>query len=283
MKYSELNERKKHGNDGFPIEYYYVDETHPQYEMPLHWHREIEFVYIKRGSLRLHLNALEYYLKQGDIAVINCGDLHRGAPENCAYECVVCDLNMLRRSADIPTGLVMPIISGQKKVTVLFPACQSAVYSNILSLFSAMRQKSDFYELEVVSRLFSALCELYRADAVKQHRSDRQENHIKHITEILDWIENNITEPVTLQKLSAMAALNEKYFCRIFKETTGKTPVDYINQFRINTACQLMLHENLSITEAAINCGFSDMSYFSKVFKKYKTVSPRQWLKTAKK
>ncbi len=282
MKYGELNEGKKHGNEGFPIEYYFVDENHPQYEMPLHWHREIEFVYIRSGHLTLHLNALEYHLKQGDIAVINGGVLHRGAPHNCVYECIVCDLNMLRRSADTLTDLILPIISGQMTVSVLFEADFGTVYACAMSLFASMRHPADFFELEVVGRLFSLVCELYRADAVKHHRANRQENLIKRITEMLDWLEDNISEPVSLQKLASIAGLNEKYFCRVFKDTTGRTPVDYINQLRINTACQLLQHETRSITEVAMLCGFSDMCYFSKVFKKYKNLSPRQWLKLNK-
>lgn len=282
MKYNELNEQKKHGHDGFPIEYYYVDEGYPTYEMPLHWHREIEFVHVKSGELLLYLNGLEYHLKQGDIAVVNSGVLHRGTPKNCVYECVVCDLNILRRSADTPTDLLLPIILGQKTVNVLVGPESSAVWSSVLSLFGAMRTRAEFYELEVVSRLFSVMCELYRADAVKTHQTNRQESHVKRMTEILDWLENNIGETVSLQKLSAMTGLNEKYFCRIFKETTGKTLVDYINLLKVNTACQLLLHENRSVTEVAMRLGFSDMCYFSKVFRKYKALSPRQWLKSNK-
>ena len=282
MKYGQLNELKKRGNDGLPIGYYFVDESYPTYEMPLHWHREIEFIYVRSGKLTLYLNGLEYHLKQGDFAVVNSGVLHRASPKDCVYECIVCDLNILRRSADVPTNLILPVISGQMTVNVLFHADSSTVYGSVLSLFGALRNKDDYFELEVVGRLFSLFCEFYRADAVKQHRINRQESHIKRTTEILDWIENNISEPITLEKLSSMAGLNEKYFCRIFKEATGKTPVEYINENRINTACRLLQHENHSVTSAAMLTGFSDMCYFSKVFKKYKGQSPRQWLKTAK-
>ena len=45
MKYTEYREAKKHGRDGFPLQYYYIDKKHPQYVMPLHWHREIEIIH----------------------------------------------------------------------------------------------------------------------------------------------------------------------------------------------------------------------------------------------
>lgn len=279
MKHGELNELKKRGSDGFPIEYYFLDETHPRYEMPLHWHRDFELVLVKSGQLTLHLNTMEYHLKQGDIAVVNCGVLHRGTPQNCIYECIVCDINILRRSADAPTDLILPIISGQMTVNVLLEADNSAAYSSAVSLFGAMRQASPFFELEVMSRLFAFFFELYKADLVRPHKVNRQDANITRVSELLDWLEDNLVEPITLARLSKMAGLNEKYFCRVFKEVTGKTFTDYLNGLRIDHACRMLLYEKTSVTEAALHSGFSDMSYFSKVFKKHKNCSPRQWVK----
>ena len=279
MKHGELNELKKRGSDGFPIEYYYLDEAHPRYEMPLHWHREFELVLVKSGQLTLYLNTMEYTLKQGDIAVVNCGVLHRGTPQNCIYECIVCDINILRRSADVPTDLILPIISGQMTVNVLLEADNSAAYSSAVSLFGAMRQASPFFELEVMSRLFAFFFELYKADLVRPHKVNRQAANITRVSELLDWLEDNLVEPITLARLSKMAGLNEKYFCRVFKEVTGKTFTDYLNGLRIDHACRMLLYEKTSVTEAALHSGFSDMSYFSKVFKKQKGRPPRQWVK----
>lgn len=279
MKREELNELKKRGSDGFPIEYYFLDETHPRYEMPLHWHRELELVLVKSGRLTLHLNTMEYHLKQGDIAVVNCGVLHRGTPENCIYECIVCDLNILRRSADASTDLLLPIISEQMTVDVLLEADNSPAYGSAASLFGAMRQASPFFELEVMSRLFAFFFELYKADLVRPHKVNRQDANIARVSKLIDWLEDSLTEPITLTQLSSKAGLNEKYFCRVFKEVTGKTFSDYLSGLRIDHACRLLLHENRSVTEAALHSGFSDISYFSKVFKKYKKCSPRQWVK----
>lgn len=279
MKREELNELKKRGSDGFPIEYYFLDETHPRYEMPLHWHRELELVLVKSGRLTLHLNTMEYHLKQGDIAVVNCGVLHRGTPENCIYECIVCDLNILRRSADTPTDLVLPIISGQMTVDVLLEADNSAAYSSAASLFGTMRHPSTFFELEVMSRLFAFFFELYKADLVRPHKINRRDANIARVSELIDWLEDNLAEPITLTQLSLKAGLNEKYFCRVFKEVTGKTFSEFLSRLRIDHACRLLLHDKASVTEAALHSGFSDMSYFSKVFKKHKKCSPRQWVK----
>ena len=73
--------------------------------------------------------------------------------------------------------------------------------------------------------------------------------------------------------------MNEKYFCRFFKEFTNITPIDYINRLRIENAAHSLLEAGFTVTEAALDNGFNDISYFSKIFKKYKGVSPKRYSK----
>ena len=70
--------------------------------------------------------------------------------------------------------------------------------------------------------------------------------------------------------------------CRIFKEFTGRTPIDYVNQLRIDQACiDLTLHHK-NVTEAALDVGFTDVSYFTKLFKRTKGVTPREYARREK-
>lgn len=60
---------------------------------------------------------------------------------------------------------------------------------------------------------------------------------------------------------------------------TKHTPIDYLNYYRIECACEMLSTKDISIKEAAISCGFNDTSYFIKVFHKYKGVTPKQFTK----
>ena len=97
------------------------------------------------------------------------------------------------------------------------------------------------------------------------------------MTLVLDWIERNYAEHITLGKLAEVAGSNEKYFCRFFKEYTGNSPVEYLNRLRVERVCLAMAAGDQSITEAALDCGFNDISYFCKIFKRYKGVTPREY------
>ncbi len=279
MKYSELNEQKKHGTDGFPFEYYHVSEHHPQYEMPLHWHKEFELVHVVNGRLSLHLNGVEYLLKSGDMIAVNSGVLHRGQPEDCVYDCVVFNLDMLKSQSDTVNQLLLPITSGQKWINMFLEADDSILYKTALALFGTARQNEAYKELDIIAKLLAFLTQVYKADLVGNPQSARHDRRLTGLSEFLEWLESNMCERLTLTEMAQHLGLNEKYFCRIFREATGKTPIDHLNFLRINNACHLLIHENMSVTEAAMMCGFSDMSYFSKIFKKYKQCSPRQWIK----
>ncbi len=80
-----------HGTPDFPIACYYVDESHPRYEMPFHWHREMEICHILQGEFTFYLNGEEIVAAQGDTVFIDQGVLHGGTPKSCIYVCVVFD------------------------------------------------------------------------------------------------------------------------------------------------------------------------------------------------
>ena len=97
---------------------------------------------------------------------------------------------------------------------------------------------------------------------------------------MLDKIEADFDEDITLTELAELAGLNEKYLCRIFKDYTEKTIIEYIHEIRIENACYEMSVTGNNITRAAFDSGFNDLSYFSKTFKKLKGISPTEYKKS---
>ena len=71
--------------------------------------------------------------------------------------------------------------------------------------------------------------------------------------------------------------MTPKYFCRFFLEMTHRTPIDYLNYQRIEHACYQLVTTDASITDIAYSCGFNDLSYFIKTFKKYKGITPGKY------
>ena len=92
MRYIGYHENKSRGTFGFPIQLYYVDSSHPQYEMPFHWHMECELILVLAGKFHLSINGVSHTLEKGQSVFIPSEFIHGGTPENCTYECVVFDM-----------------------------------------------------------------------------------------------------------------------------------------------------------------------------------------------
>jgi len=95
---------------------------------------------------------------------------------------------------------------------------------------------------------------------------------------VIEIIDSSYNETLNLENLSKILHLNKDYFCRLFKKTTGASVVEYINFVRICKAEEL-LKSNMNITDIAHATGFSSLSYFNRIFNKYKGYSPTYFRK----
>ncbi len=278
MKYLELIEKKQHGTPAFPIEYYYLDKTHPRYVMRAHWHNEFELVRVLSGRFIAQLNNVRYELSSGDCLFIEGGCLMQGYPEGALYECLVFDPMMLRRQR---TG------EGEKYAFDGIPSsfsyksfisCEDTPLTELIGeLFRSVRDGGEFCELETVSLLYRLFFEMYRGGYIVGECRADTDRGLRAARAVLEWIEKNLAEPISLSHVSEAVGLSEKYICRIFKQYTSKTVTEYINEQRIENACLELSHK--SITEAAFSWGFNDLSYFCKIFKRYMGMSPSEYKK----
>lgn len=282
VNYSEYIEREPHGTDEFPIEFYHLDKTHHRYEMNLHWHPETELIRVYEGGFPLHLNGQCYLLCAGDAAVINPGTLHRGLPTDCVYGCAVFKTEMLSPTGAAVGKYIKPIAARASKVRECFSSAASPEDARAVAcidrLFSVLKEKKPHYELSVYAELYGLFSTLYEIGAVERaDDTEAHRRHTEHLTRLLSWIDENYTHPITLSALSKVSGFNEKYLCRFFREQTSYTPIDYINRLRVERAADDLLHRRLSVTEAAFANGFNDSAYFSKVFRKIKGMTPREF------
>ncbi len=97
--------------------------------------------------------------------------------------------------------------------------------------------------------------------------------------EITDYINQHYNEDLKSEKLAEMAGYSKYHFTKVFKDFTGKTVVEYINQLRLNKSIDLLLNFDLTISEIAFELGYDNVSYFIKRFKTMTGKSPSQYKK----
>ena len=277
MKLSNLVEKRRHGTPSFPVEYYYIDKTHPRYIMQPHWHKEFEIIRVISGRLTVYLNNTQYEMVAGNCLFIEGGCLKRGYPDNCVYECLVFDTVMLEGNNGIGAAGYFDIKGKDVQYINFISPDNSLVNSTIDELLRAMREAKAYYELETIGLFYKLLYHLYISGHIIKGQGNAQNKGICTVISLMKWIEIHNSERITLSEISKVTGLCEKYICNIFKEYTSKTVIEYVNECRIENAC--MRIASSSITQTAFDCGFNDLSYFCKTFKKYKGITPGEYKK----
>lgn len=281
MKYLAYKENRRHGTINFPFEFYDVTPLHLRYNMMLHWHNEHEIIRVTSGSILLNIDGNEFNVKAGDIVFLKDGMLHSGVPTECNYECLLFDMRSFLRGNDICNKEIYKILNHEKNIQLYFSEDMGEVYEIIQGIFRDMRNKNKGYQFKVQGSLYYFLGIVKENNYYKNGTTIAPENkrRLCQLKQVLLYIESNYSNCITLNDIARCANMNSRYFCKFFKDMTHKTPIEYLNYYKIQYACDEISITDKNITEIAFDCGFNDLSYFIKVFKKFKGITPYQYLK----
>lgn len=145
-------------------------------------------------------------------------------------------------------------------------------------LINEVDEKKYNYEYTSAAFLLNIIFEISRRlrfTSANKHESDRE----KRINQSLSYIHKNYSKDITITELSNMTGITVNYYSNVFKELTGVSPKQYIINFRLQKAKELMCNTNLNIRQIASLIGFDDQLYFSRLFRKYENLSPLDYIK----
>lgn len=261
-----------------------------EYETPgiilsSHWHDQIQFFYCARGNAVIRCNSKEFEVSDNDFVIINSKELHyiESISEGLTLYLIKIDLTFIysNKADSIQAQFLTPLSQN----LILF----ENVVRNDESLLRCVNRmiheyftKEIGFELAIKSQVYDLIVILLRGYIKKIYNESELKSKmllLERFKDVIDYIENNFTEKIDLEKLSKIAGFSKGHFCRLFKQITGMSAIDYINNLRINKAFDLLKNSDLNITEIAVSCGFSDSNYFSRIFKNHKKISPMQMKK----
>ena len=273
MHYLTYHESRVHGTVEFPAQYYYTTPEHPRYHMTFHWHKEWEIIRILKGEFLLRVDDEEYVGHAGDFFLIRDGMLHGGTPKDCIYECFVFDLHGLFREVNAVKKYLRPIYRNAVLPQVYYPDHYEPLYSVVNELLTAFSQVTGN---QMPQTALSAALKMTDPQQASLSPTDSSRK-VTQVKPVLEYIEAHFAEEISLDDLSSAVGMSSKYFCRFFHSITHQTPMDYVNSYRIEQAALLLASTDIPVTQVGLECGFHDSSYFTKVFRRYKGVTPRQY------
>ena len=241
----------------------------------LHYHDELELIQIYEGDFLCCVDGKEYHASAGQVVFVNARVPHE------TFRLTPCRIGLLQfRESEFVDNEISRIIryslrfqSQLSHPVVVFSSPQ--LFAALEELMAEERRKAPSYEMFVRAGVYRALGHLYREGVLSD--ADRLANtrEIQRILPILSYVNENYAEDISLERASEILGFDKSYFCRIFKTATGATFTEYLNFVRICKAEKKLQTTRDSVLEISEAVGFSSVSYFNRIFRKYRNCSPR--------
>jgi len=239
-------------------------------------HKEFEIILIKNGIAELTVDNRRIYACSGDMILINPYTLHSleiPKQENFSYSCVCFDLSVIS-SREFEKNLSGSLCHVKTHIK------SDSVYAGVLSDFfakieSGLDEESPQRELSVcgnINLLFDFIIRNSMFEKTILTACDKD-----FCIRTLTYIEENYTTNITSETASSELGYNQSYFCRLFKKNFSMCFSDFVNVFRIDIAKRLLENEPDPVTRIAEKVGFSDSSYFSKIFRELNGTTPTKY------
>lgn len=281
-----LRESIVHGSTEYPFTIYRIQTIPHSFSVSLHWHDEVEIIYIKEGTLHLTIDKISYECHAGDIFIVNSQDIHEMYVEDTdvIYYTILFPLSSLvfQHSDYVNKNCLVPLEEQTIRfrtnlATSPFRASYEAKINELITIYFS---KDAYYQLGTKSLLLSLIYLFYLNNEIQESKKDITYKQLHR--EILFYINENYSEQITLDQIAAHFHMAPKYFSRYFKNIFHTTFTEYVTQLRLEKALLLLNNPDLSITEVALYSGFSSCSYFNKRFKSYFGKSPLKYLEAIK-
>ena len=237
----------------------------PQQHTFMHYHRDMELLFIDEGETTMQVAGRELKAGKGSLIIVNPYEVHSGETTGgkYAHRCICFDLEQLGlpQTSEMLSGEMgyNNLINDTELVRQYFSAC-----------FETVKNRFDGWEMRAKGNLlmmFSAL-----TDKITASSPTKEQNFSKAV---LDYIEQHFSENITSKEVADFFSYDHSYFCRKFKALFSQSFSDFLNGYRVSKAKEML--KTASVTATATNCGFQNISYFSRVFKAVTGITPSEF------
>ena len=242
-----------------------------------HYHDELELLPIYRGTFHCVVGNVDYTATAGDVVFVNTRVPHH------TYFTEESDCGLVQfREADFIDGEILRIIKYSARFRNMDDEPVKIIKND--ELFNILRSTIEeaenqdvAFDFYIRSGIFRILGCLYRSGVLTNAEAMYATKEIQKVHSALSYINTKYGDDITLEEISTYAGLDPSYFCRVFKAATGATFTEYLNFVRVCKAETLLARSTLGILEISEAVGFSSVSYFGRIFKKYRGCSPRTY------
>lgn len=283
----KLNSNDREEVRGMTIEYPYVlhrDTYDANEDVPWHWHEELEINYVVSGEVELSITDKTYILKEGEACFVNSNVISKYTYPTESHMMTHFFHSVFlsgHYKSIFETKYVEPIIQNKKLKIVIIKGEtkeQRELLAKIRELGVLQEQANvEFQTRNKITEIWLLLMEVIKNRQEEQSQVPSLAR--ERLFSMMQFIHQNYADKITLEDIASSAAISSRECLRCFNMCLRETPIEYLTNYRINMAKDLLKHSNKSITDIALDVGFSNAAYFTKVFKQVRQITPKEYRK----
>ncbi len=224
------------------------------------WHENLEIFVIRHGTGYIQIDGRYIPAEPDDIIVVNSNRLHSAVSESpeIGYYCLIIDRDFCSRF-----GLHTSDVVIQEKIN------DPVILNSICSIHRELCGKKPYFRAAVMQDVLTILLRLFREYLEPDFQENTQGKNTAMVKKAIMYMKLHCCENISVTDISDYVGYSKFYFCRSFKQITGHTVNTYLNSLKIQQANTYLKQGKLSVGDVAVKCGFDNISYFTKIFKKY--------------
>lgn len=242
-----------------------------------HQHLRIEINYVKKGSCVLHLEHESIHFREGETMIITSEVNHSfeaGAEGTTLMQLEFLPEVFLYFNFKDETWMdgLTPVVLFSEENRLIKIVNNVRIIQAVQHIVNELEQKSPCYQYLVLMSYAELLILIYRYLNEVYLPVCTNASLIKAI----GYMRHNYQLNLTIQDVAESTGIGERYLRKLFTQHLHLSPLDYLNQLRINKAVELLRNTRLSVKEISFQCGFQSPQYFSRIFKQQMGISPRE-------
>jgi len=254
-------------------------------QFDLHWHEESEIILIIEGSINIGVGNKMQSLKQNDFILINSNELHNFSATNENNLLLILQFNTKHYLSLCPKLNEMIFDCNSSLNTIDIQEKCNLIRYHMARIVLEFSKKSNGYQFIIASEinlLLKDIIQNFEYTFINSNNIPSNEVAILKIQNILEFINNNFTRKISLQEIAEKEKYSSTYMSKFIKKNLGMSFYDYLQEVRMNKACNLMMFSNASLTEIAYQCGFPNYKSFYLLTKKICGCAPEEYQNSIK-
>lgn len=261
--------------------------AYPNHRALCHWHEDIEWVYIRSGQMNYYMNGKRVLLNTGEALMVNSRQMHYGYSENgqdCDFIRILCHPKIFITNSVLYQSYIAPVLSNPSLEYLHFKPEFPEDTEALQLLPEILRIKKEHpaaYEIEAAALLSLLWCRLLRSHPMMPNEAAAKpkEPDLLVQRDMVSYIYSHYSESINLDEIAAAGKVCRNKCCQIFRRYLNQSPINFLNHYRLEVSCHLLNNTKLSIAEICTACGFNHQSYYSKIFLRTYSCSPRDFRK----